>query len=97
RRPVAPAPAHRAPSGEPRPDRGRRPYAEPVLVERDGLVDRLRGERGRVVAVLGEAGAGKTALVQTALADAAWGWCEPLVTARPLRPVPDSAPALWPG
>jgi DNA-binding CsgD family transcriptional regulator len=68
-----------------------------VLVERDGLVDRLRGARGRFVAVLGEAGAGKTALVQTALADAAWGWCEPLATPRPLGPFRDIARALWPG
>ena len=68
-----------------------------MLVERDGLVDRLRGARGRFVAVLGEAGAGKTALVQTALADAAWGWCEPLATPRPLGPFRDIARALWPG
>jgi DNA-binding CsgD family transcriptional regulator len=68
-----------------------------VLVERDGLVDRLRGARGRFVAVLGEAGAGKTALVQVALADAAWGWCEPLATPRPLGPFRDIARALWPG
>jgi hypothetical protein len=67
-----------------------------VLVERDGLVDRLRGPRGRFVAVLGEAGAGKTALVQAALVDAAWGWCEPLAT-RPLCPFRDIARALWPG
>ena len=68
-----------------------------MLVERDGLLDRLRGARGRFVAVLGEAGAGKTALVQTALADAAWGWCEPLATPRPLGPFRDIARALWPG
>jgi DNA-binding CsgD family transcriptional regulator/tetratricopeptide (TPR) repeat protein len=68
-----------------------------VLVERDGLVGRLRSARGRFVAVLGEAGAGKTALVQTALADAAWGWCEPLATPRPLGPFRDIARALWPG
>ena len=68
-----------------------------MLVERDGLVDRLRGARGRFVAVLGEAGAGKTALVQAALADAAWGWCEPLATPRPLGPFRDIARALWPG
>ncbi len=68
-----------------------------MLVERDGLVDRLRGARGRFVAVVGEAGAGKTALVQAALADAAWGWCEPLATPRPLGPFRDIARALWPG
>jgi DNA-binding CsgD family transcriptional regulator len=68
-----------------------------VLVERDGLVDRLRGARGRFVAVLGEAGAGKTVLVQAALPDAAWGWCEPLATPRPLGPFRDIARALWPG
>ena len=68
-----------------------------MLVERDGLVDRLRGARGRLVAVLGEAGAGKTALVQAALPDAAWGWCEPLATPRPLGPFRDIARALWPG
>lgn len=68
-----------------------------MLVERDGLVDRLRGARGRFVAVLGEAGAGKTALVQAALLDAAWGWCEPLATPRPLGPFRDIARALWPG
>ena len=68
-----------------------------MLVERDGLLDRLRGARGRFVAVLGEAGAGKTALVQAALPDAAWGWCEPLATPRPLGPFRDIARALWPG
>jgi DNA-binding CsgD family transcriptional regulator len=68
-----------------------------VLVERGGLVDRLRGARGRFVAVLGEAGAGKTVLVQAALPDAAWGWCEPLATPRPLGPFRDIARALWPG
>ncbi len=68
-----------------------------MLVERDGLVGRLRGARGRFVVVLGEAGAGKTALVQAALADAAWGWCEPLSTPRPLGPFRDIARALWPG
>ncbi|HEY7101519.1 MAG TPA: LuxR C-terminal-related transcriptional regulator [Mycobacteriales bacterium] len=68
-----------------------------MLVERDGLVDQLRGARGRFVAVLGEAGAGKTMLVQAALPDAAWGWCEPLATPRPLGPFRDVARALWPG
>jgi DNA-binding CsgD family transcriptional regulator len=68
-----------------------------VLVERDGLVDQLRGARGQFVAVLGEAGAGKTVLVQAALAGAAWGWCEPLATPRPLGPFRDIARTLWPG
>jgi len=35
--------------------------------------------------------------VQAALADAAWGWCEPLATPRPLGPFRDIARALWPG
>jgi DNA-binding CsgD family transcriptional regulator/tetratricopeptide (TPR) repeat protein len=68
-----------------------------VLVERDALVDRLRRAGGEFVAVLGEAGAGKTALVQAALVDAVWGWCEPLATPRPLGPFRDIARALWPG
>jgi hypothetical protein len=52
---------------EPDPLGSGRPSTGGVLVERDGLVARLRGVRGRFVAVLGEAGAGKTALVQAGL------------------------------
>jgi DNA-binding CsgD family transcriptional regulator/tetratricopeptide (TPR) repeat protein len=68
-----------------------------VLVERDELVARIRTATGAFVVVSGEAGAGKTALVQAALTGAAWGWCEPLSTPRPLGPFRDIARALWPG
>src|SRR4051794_16213756 len=65
------------------------------LVERESLVERLRVARG-LVAVAGEAGAGKTSLVRAAVAGAAWGFCEPLATPRPLGPFHDIARGIWP-
>jgi DNA-binding CsgD family transcriptional regulator/tetratricopeptide (TPR) repeat protein len=68
------------------------------LVERERLVERLRGAAGSgaMVAVAGEAGAGKTALVRAAVTGAAWGYCEPLATPRPLGPFHDIARRIWP-
>ena len=71
-----------------------------ALLERDELVTRLRSAAasaaagaGSLVVVSGEAGAGKTVLVREALAasGAAWGYCEPLSTPRPLGPFRDIA------
>jgi DNA-binding CsgD family transcriptional regulator/tetratricopeptide (TPR) repeat protein len=69
------------------------------LVERDDQLGRLRavvenawsGSGGRVVAVSGEPGAGKSSLLRAALEDvpAYWGWCEPGLTPRPLGPFRD--------
>jgi hypothetical protein len=71
------------------------------LLERDDLVEALRAHLaavlvgpGRVVVVSGEAGAGKTSLVQAAFPDAVWGYCEPLTTPRPLGPFRDIATRL---
>jgi DNA-binding CsgD family transcriptional regulator len=70
------------------------------LVEREPQLEQLRAalERSRtqgcVVAVAGEAGAGKSALVKAATAGQSWtrvarGLCDPLETPRPLGPVRD--------
>jgi DNA-binding CsgD family transcriptional regulator/tetratricopeptide (TPR) repeat protein len=73
------------------------------LVERESLVERLRGAvdaaaagSGALLAVAGEAGAGKTSLVRAALGSAAWGFCESLGTPRPLGPFRDIARQVWP-
>jgi predicted ATPase len=66
-----------------------------LLLERDdelaALRARLRG--GALVLVMGEAGAGKTALVREFAAGASarvlWGACEALSTPRPLGPFLD--------
>ncbi|MEZ5288238.1 MAG: AAA family ATPase [Vicinamibacterales bacterium] len=76
------------------------------LLERDGPLAVL-GEaleaaraRGQLVSIAGEAGVGKTALLQafaaTLGADArvSWGHCEALGTPRPLGPLADMAPML---
>jgi len=62
---------------------------------RAGLVEAASGE-GRLVLLTGEAGVGKSALVEHAAADDAgvrvWaGWCERLFTPRPLGPLADLA------
>ena len=63
---------------------------------REALEEMLRG-RGRLVLVGGEAGVGKTALVQSFCAEARAaarileGACDPLVTPRPLGPIADVA------
>src|SRR4051794_17200290 len=74
------------------------------LVERESLVERLSGAveaaaagSGGMLAVAGEAGAGKTSLVRAAVPGAAWGFCEPLGTPRPLGPFHDIAGRVWPG
>jgi DNA-binding CsgD family transcriptional regulator/tetratricopeptide (TPR) repeat protein len=70
------------------------------LVERDVELARVREAvaaahndgGGVVIAVSGEPGAGKSALLAAALADvpAYWGWCEPGLTPRPLGPFRDA-------
>jgi DNA-binding CsgD family transcriptional regulator/tetratricopeptide (TPR) repeat protein len=55
--------------------------------------------RGSMVVVAGEAGAGKSSLVEAFVAEAVgdavlWGTCDPLSTPRPLGPLHDLAPLL---
>lgn len=77
------------------------------LLERDGLLASLRGHLaetrrggGRLVIVSGEAGIGKTALVEAFVAGlprgTRWlrGACDPVVPARPFAPVDDMAGQL---
>jgi DNA-binding CsgD family transcriptional regulator/tetratricopeptide (TPR) repeat protein len=72
------------------------------LLERGDLLDQLRRElagarrgQGRLVFITGEAGIGKTALLQAFRAQAEgaaavlWGNCDSVVPARPLAPVAD--------
>jgi DNA-binding CsgD family transcriptional regulator len=70
------------------------------LVEREPQLEHLRAalersrQQGCVVAVAGEAGAGKSALVRAATSGQQWtrvaqGLCDPLDTPRPLGPVRD--------
>ncbi|MCW2541548.1 MAG: transcriptional regulator, LuxR family [Frankiales bacterium] len=75
-----------------------------LLLERADLLARLRAGvedaragSGALIAVSGEAGAGKTSLVRQALVttSAVWGYCEPLATPRPLGPFRDIARQLW--
>ena len=79
-----------------------------VLLERTSALDELerwladaRAGQGRLVLVGGEAGVGKTSLLQEFAAgrrrDAdrlLWTGCDPLSTPRPLGPLVDIAPAL---
>ncbi len=68
-----------------------------LLEELDGLLDAARGGRGAAVFVAGEAGVGKTTLVQSFLAGldrstrSLVGACDPLSTPRPLSPLLDVA------
>ena len=75
------------------------------LLEREPALDRLggwfaeaRAGRGRLVLVGGEAGVGKTALVDEfvlrhrQVARVLRGACDPLTTPRPLGPLADVAP-----
>lgn len=79
-----------------------------MLFEREAPLQRLhdllaqaRGGHGLCVQVMGEAGAGKTALLRAftgalpAGVQALWAACEPLLTPRPLSPFVDLA-AHWP-
>jgi len=81
--------------------------AEVTPVERDRELATLRTAYstaalgcGGMVVVSGEAGAGKTTLVQHFATESAggirqlWGACDPLATPRPLGPFHDMAPAL---
>lgn len=78
-----------------------------MLLERDDqlrmlceLAAQADGGHGRTVVLSGEAGVGKTALLQSfakqqnASLRFLWGACEPLSTARPLGPLHDMAAAL---
>ena len=72
------------------------------LLERDGdravlqaAIEESRAA-GRIAVVVGEAGIGKTALVNTVCGEVAarrilWGACDPLITPRPLGPLRDVA------
>ena len=72
----------------------------PLLALRQAAAQAVAGE-GRVVFIGGEAGAGKTALIEHFTREALpaaprvlWGACDPLFTPRPLGPLHDMAPAL---
>ncbi|HJU02231.1 MAG TPA: AAA family ATPase, partial [Actinomycetes bacterium] len=73
---------------------------EPALETLGGWFAEARAGRGRLVLVGGEAGVGKTALVEEfavrhrQAARVLWGACDPLTTPRPLGPLADVAPAL---
>lgn len=61
---------------------------------------KLRAESGRIVLVAGEAGIGKTSLLQAFAANlpegqVLWGNCEALLTPHPLGPLHDIARANW--
>jgi DNA-binding CsgD family transcriptional regulator/tetratricopeptide (TPR) repeat protein len=71
---------------------------EPILAELDALLLSAAGGAGRIAAIAGEAGAGKTSLVEhfatghRATARTLHGLCDPLSTPRPLGPVHDMLP-----
>lgn len=71
-----------------------------VLAELSGLARRAGAGAGRVVLLRGEAGVGKTALIDrfNGGLDGSWrvlrGWCEPLGAPRPLGPLIDALPGL---
>jgi DNA-binding CsgD family transcriptional regulator/tetratricopeptide (TPR) repeat protein len=83
--------------------RQERHHSQMQLVERDtalttlaGFVDDARADEGRTVLIGGEAGVGKTALLEALeehVPDARWLWgaCEGSFTSRPLGPVYDVA------
>jgi DNA-binding CsgD family transcriptional regulator/tetratricopeptide (TPR) repeat protein len=80
-----------------------------MLLERENTLDAINASvalasagHGRVVVVEGEAGIGKTSLLHAFAEQAGpqyrflWGWCEALITPRPLGPVHDMAAGLEP-
>jgi predicted ATPase len=72
---------------------------EAALAELSGLAERARAGDGQLALVAGEAGVGKTALVerlQREVPDARWSWsaCDGLFTPLPLGPLFDLASQL---
>ncbi len=82
--------------------------ASPLLFERDSFITVINNEfaraqmaSGRIVLVAGEAGIGKTSLLEHITAGLAgdqvlWGNCEALLTPQPLGPFHDIARHHWP-
>jgi DNA-binding CsgD family transcriptional regulator len=97
---VASRPSHAEPAG---PTRGQGELLErsDLLAELDGYLDAAqRDAQGRLILIGGEAGVGKTSLLQEfcdrkrGAARILWGYCEPLVTPGPLGPFFDVAQAV---
>ena len=72
----------------------------PLLAQLRDLLEESRKGQGRLILIKGEAGIGKTALVEAFCADAAGdanvlsGSCDVVVPARPFAPLVDIADAL---